>query len=90
MLSKYRPICYVPIISQITEKCALVQIDEHLEQNNLLIKHQSAYKKYHSCETALLKVQNDLASTIDCNTDALLVLLDFLAAYDTIHYEKIV
>ena len=89
MLSKYRPICYVPIISQITEKCALVQIDEHLEQNNLLIKHQSAYKKYHSCETALLKVQNDLASTIDCNTNALLVLLDFSAAFDTIHHEKL-
>ena len=48
---------------------------------------QSAYKKYHSTETALLKVQNDILRDIDKKKVALLLLLDLSAAFDTIDHE---
>ena len=48
---------------------------------------QSAYRKYHSTERALLRVQNDLLRAVDQHQEALLILLDFSAAFDTIGHE---
>jgi hypothetical protein len=48
---------------------------------------QSAYKKYHSCETALVRVQNDILIEIDNNCCVVLLLLDLSAAFDTVDHE---
>ena len=88
-LEKWRPICHISIVSKALEKCALLQLDQHLKRNNLLLSLQSAYKIYHSCETALLKVHNDILSIIDSKTNVLVVLLDFSAAFDTISHENL-
>ena len=48
---------------------------------------QSAYRKYHSTETALLRVQYDLLRAVDQHQDAVLILLDFSAAFDTIDHD---
>jgi len=47
---------------------------------------QSAYRKYHSTETALLKVQNDILMHLDTSDTVILVLLDLSAAFDTIDH----
>ena len=46
-----------------------------------------AYRKIHSTETALLKVQNDLLLAVDNGYEAVLVLLDFSAAFDLIDHD---
>ena len=43
---------------------------------------QSAYKRFHSTETALIRVQNDLL-----RSPRILVLLDLSAAFDTIDHD---
>ena len=48
-----------------------------------LPKFQPGFRKYHSTETALLKVQNDILMSMDNKEVTLLVLLDFSAAFDT-------
>ena len=47
---------------------------------------QSAYRKHHSCETALIKVKNDIDMAIDAGKGALLLLLDNSAAFETINH----
>ena len=47
---------------------------------------QSAYRKHHSTETALLQVANDRHQAIDNKCEAVLVLLDLSAAFDTIDH----
>jgi len=47
---------------------------------------QSAYKRYHSTETALLKVRNDLLKDVNNGKQCLLVLLDLSAPLDTIDH----
>ena len=49
-------------------------------------EYQSAYRENHSTETALLHVQNDLFQAVDKSGAAVLVLLDLLAAFDTLDH----
>ena len=48
---------------------------------------QSAYKPGHSTETALVKVQNDILTSIDQHGVVILVMLDLSAAFDTIDHD---
>ena len=56
----YRPISNLAFISKLIEKTISLQLHDHLNENNLCEKLQSAYKAGHSTETALLKVQNNI------------------------------
>ena len=51
---------------------------------------QSAFRKYHSTETALLKVQNDILLSMDRQEVCFLVLLDLSSAFDTIDHKTII
>ena len=48
---------------------------------------QSAYKPSYSTETALVKVQNDIFTSIDQHGIVILILLDLSAAFDTIDHD---
>ena len=64
-----------------------VQLDNHLTDHQLHAKMQSAYRKYHSTESALLKVFDDINTTIDNQHECVLVLLDLSATFDTIDHK---
>ena len=59
-----------------------------MRKHDLYEKKQSAYRCYHSTETALLKVQNDLLVAMDKSCGVFLVLLDVSAAFDTIDHDN--
>ena len=83
---KITDLFFICHISKLIEKVALTQINSYLCQNNLFPKCQSAYRKGHSTETALLQVQNDVLLSLDMQNDVILVLLDLSAAFDTIDH----
>ena len=71
--------------SKLTEKAVFAQIHKHLTTNKLYLKAQSAYREFHSTETTLLRVKNDILLNMNqCVT--LLVLLDLSAAFDTVDH----
>ena len=53
-----------------------------LTANHLVPKFQSAYRRYHSTETATLKVLSDVLLAADNQEVTLLALLDLRAAFD--------
>ena len=53
-------------------------------------KLQSAYRKFHSSETALLVVQNDILASLDAGNSTALLLLDLSAAFDTIDLSTLI
>ena len=85
-LKNYRPVSNLPFLSEILEKIVLSQLKEHLLSNNLLDPKQSAYREFHSTETALLKVTNDILLSGDEGKVSVLTLLDLSAAFDTIDH----
>ncbi|XP_070541651.1 uncharacterized protein [Ptychodera flava] len=51
------------------------------------ITNKSAYRPYHSTETALLRVHNDIMCALNKKMDVVLIMLDLSAAFDTIDHE---
>lgn len=85
-LKNYRPVSNLPFLSKVLERIVLKQLLQHLEFHNLLEPFQSAYRKCHSTETALLRVVNDLFQASDSGRVSILSLLDLSAAFDTIDH----
>lgn len=73
-------------ISKLIERVIAKQIVKHVELNNLHESFQSAYKTYHSTETALVRVKNDIIRSIAEKKVTLLILLDLSAAFDTVDH----
>ena len=86
-LKNYRFVSNLPYLGKCIEKVAIKQMDDHLSENNLHEPLQSAYKTYHSTETALVKVTNDILLALDKRQCVYLVLLDLSAAFDTIDHQ---
>ena len=83
----YRPVSNLSFLSKLIESAVIKQYQNHLEQNGIHDIHQSAYKKFHSTETLLTKVKNDIQMKMDNGQVVMLVLLDLSAAFDTIDHD---
>ena len=52
----YRPICITSILAKTYDKILNNRLMNYLESNNLITQHQHAYRKNHSCNTALISM----------------------------------
>jgi hypothetical protein len=62
-------------------------LSEHLDRCGYFDPRQSAYRKNHSCETALLKVLDTSYTAIDNKEVVVLLLLDLTAAFDSVNHQ---
>ena len=78
--SNFRSISNLKIISKVVEKVVAVQLAYYVASNHLVEPLQSTYRLFHSTETALVKVQNDILHAVE-NKSVTLFLLRLLAAF---------
>ena len=74
-------------MSKIIEKLVCRQLVTYLEQHSLIPSHESAYRRAHSTETALLKVISDALMTADRGEVTLVGVLDLSAAFDKVDHD---
>lgn len=86
IFENFRPVSNLPFAAKTTENIVTAQLLTHCEHNAPLPSNQSSYRKFHSTETALLKVQNDILTCMDNQEVTLLILLDLSAAFDVIDH----
>ena len=84
-----RPISNLQYISKLVEGAATQQILQFLNSNSLLPSNQSAYRQFHSTETALLMIKSDILIAMDRQKITLLLLLDLSSAFDTIEHSRL-
>ena len=87
MFNNFRPISNLVYISKLIEKVIASRLHSHMTNNNLYEELQSSYRKFHSTETALTCVHDDILRAIDDNKSVLLIMLDLSAAFDTVDHD---
>ena len=88
-LKNYRPVSDLVFLSKLTERVAESQLYKHMTANDLHCPHEHGYKKFHSTETMLLCIVNDILIAFDSRTGVILLLIDLSAAFDTVDIDKL-
>ena len=72
---------------EVVERAVSQQLHHYLAYNDLLPRYQSAYRRHHSTETAMLRVLSDVLTAADNQQVTLLGLLDLSAAFDCVDHQ---
>ena len=80
--NNYRPITVLPILSKLFEKHICDHLYDFLEENALRHHLQSRFCKFHSTETALIRLTDQLFLNLDKNRSTGLVFIDYRKAFD--------
>ena len=83
----YRLVSNLTYLPKLIERVVCAQISEMVEKSGNTEPLQSAYKKKHSTEMALLKVKADILQAMDNQRVVCLILLDLSAAFDMVNHQ---
>ena len=83
----FRPILNLPFLSKVVEKCVIKQLIDHLDANVIYQSaNMSSINQRTDTETALIRVQNDIAIALDQKRSVILLLLDLSAEFDNVDH----
>ena len=85
----YRPVSNLVFFSKLIERVVLKRLNTHMTCNGLHSDTQFGYKKYHSTETMMLGLVNEVLKGFDDNKCTIILFLDLSAAFDTIDIERL-
>ena len=85
-LSNFRPVSNLSFLSRVTECAMLQQFNNHCDACNLIPDYQSAYQPNYSCETALVKITNDMLWAMEHQKATNLMAIDLSSAFDTVDF----
>uniref|UniRef100_A0A8C5QSP4 Reverse transcriptase domain-containing protein n=1 Tax=Leptobrachium leishanense TaxID=445787 RepID=A0A8C5QSP4_9ANUR len=86
LVSNYRPISLLPVMSKILEKFVYTQLRDYYQYWNYLTPDQSGFRPNHSTTTALSKVCNDIQAGMAQGNLTGAVFFDFAKAFDTVDH----
>ena len=73
-------------LTKVLERCALKQHAEHCKKYAPLPDYQSAYRQSYSCDTALVKLMNDILWNMECSDVTAFIAIHLSAALDTVDH----
>ena len=86
LVSNYRPISLLPLMSKLIEKVVHSRIYMHLEENDILDKRQGGFRPGHSTVTTCSYFINDIYSACNNNNFTIAVYIDAMKAFDTVNH----
>ena len=87
VVTNYRGISLLSIMSKGLERCVHTHIYSHVE--DLLHPDQHAFRKQKSCVTQLVQYVHSLAKTLDSGGQTDVIYLDMAKAFDRVPHEKL-
>ena len=89
LCENYRPISVISNIAKIFEKLVCRQLNTFLDNNNIIVKNQSGFRRNHSTETSLLQSTEMWLKSMDQGQINGVIFLDLKKAFDTIDHQII-
>jgi len=86
LLVNYRPISNMTTVFKVLERLVLTRLRPHLLGSANFSQFQSAYRKGHSTETALLEVLDSVYTAANDKQVTVLISLDLSAAFNTVNH----
>ncbi|CAB4017336.1 Hypothetical predicted protein [Paramuricea clavata] len=88
--SNYRPISILCIVNKLLERHYHNSITTHLILFDLLYKGQSGFRRYHSCESAIVKLVDTWLTNIEHGKLNGVTLIDFRKAFDMVNIDILI
>ena len=86
----FRPISVLPIVSKVHERLIHNQLASYFDENNLLCRSQSGFRKKHSTETAVTYFADQILMGMDKGLVTGAVFIDLAKAFDTIDHDVLI
>ena len=86
----YRPISLLPLISKIIEIIIHGQTQKFLDENNILYRYQSGFRKSFSTDSCLSYLNNKIATGFESGLYTGMILIDLQKAFDTINHDVLI
>jgi len=86
LVSNYRPISSLPILSKIFEKLMAKQLLSFVKSQGLLYRGQFGFREKSSTSDAILEFLDATVDAIDHKQSVIAVFLDFAKAFDTVSH----
>ena len=82
----YRPVSNLPFLSKVVEKIVLTRFNKHCDKFQLMPGYQLAYRKNFSCETAIIKITDDILWSMESKRITSLTCIDLTASFNTVDH----
>ena len=89
-LSNFRPVSNLSFLSQVVECAILQQFNKHCKDQDLILDYQSAYHANYSCETALVKIVNNILWAMENKRVTSLMAIDLSTAFNTMDHNILI
>ncbi|CDQ71420.1 unnamed protein product [Oncorhynchus mykiss] len=86
----YRPISFLPCLSMVFKSQVNKQITDHFESHCTFSAMQSGFRAGHGCNSATLKVLNDIITDIDKRHYCAAVFMDLAKAFDSVNHHILI
>ena len=90
LVSNYRPISLLPLLSKIIEKIVHKKIYGHLTEYNILDNRQGGFRPGHSTAMTCAYFTEDLYTAMNNNETTIAVFIDAMKAFDTVNHQILI
>ena len=84
LVSGYRPISILPVVSKLVEQHVKLLIEDHLQNNAPISSHQWGFISSRSSVSALIRVIDALSLALDQGFEVCMIFFDVSKAFDTV------
>src|SRR6218665_3180870 len=90
LMTNYRPISVLPFTAKLMEKAIANRLTAYVEKLELLSPMQFGFRKHHSTEMALIKIQDMITKAIDNKKHSLGIFIDLAKAFYTVDHSILI
>ena len=86
----YRPISVTPILCRLLETIVREVLIQHIKTNNIIINEQYGFREKRGCILQLLKVLDEIVTSLENGNPVDMIYLDIQKAFDSVPHQRLI